>query len=490
MKKINSVLLIILLFVLLFRVFFVFQTGNFSDDAAYYTLRNVESVEDSGKPLFEDELSYSGRTSSGFSLYYYLLAFSRNIIGEVTFKILPIILFSLLIIVFYFLTKQISNDHHAILLAVLMSGFIPLFILETLNNISLYALTFLLFFLAIFYLTKLKEKKYLNLFLVITFFLSLIHPIAILLSISFFVYLILTSAESINVSRVRKEVMLFSSFLILVVIFFIYKKAFFLHGFNVIYQNIPKGILSNFFKDINLIETSIRIGIFPIVFGAIGIFSGFRKNKDMVIILSSILLSIVLLLTFKLMSFSIGLILLGLILAILSALGFERVFAYIQLTKWSKCLNYFKIFMLLLIIVTLIWPSYTGAINVIENTIDDGELNALFWLRDETEEDSIVISLPNEGHYITSIAKRKNVMDTNFLLVENIDIVFNDVIRVYDTESQVKALQVLSKYDVRYIYLSPRAKEIYNLESLNYEDDECIREVFKTETTNVYKVRC
>ena len=144
----------------------------------------------------------------------------------------------------------------------------------------------------------------------------------------------------------------------------------------------------------------------------------------------------------------------------------------------------------LLTFLLLIIPSYIGANDSKDKVLNTEELNALIWLRDETEEDSTILSSHEEGHFITNIAKRKNVIDDNFLLIENIDQRYNDVERVYTTESQVKALQALNKYNVRYVYFSDRTKQIYNVDEIAYVDDNCFKEVYNTEEARIYKVRC
>ena len=93
----NKNLYIIFLLVLVFRLFFAFQSEEFNDDNAYFTLRNVESIQQTGKPLFNDELSYGGRQTVFLPLYYYILAAFYSVFGELTFKIITSILFSSLI---------------------------------------------------------------------------------------------------------------------------------------------------------------------------------------------------------------------------------------------------------------------------------------------------------------------------------------------------------------------------------------------------------
>ena len=196
------------------------------------------------------------------------------------------------------------------------------------------------------------------------------------------------------------------------------------------------------------------------------------------------------LLILKTINFSLAIIFLGILLSILSSIGFEKFFSYIKLTKFSNYVKYVKSSILILVFVLLLIPSYIEANKSMSNVISEEELDALIWLRDQTDKDSVVMSSYEEGHFITGISKRKNVIDNNFLLVKNIDQIYNDVERVFTISSQVKALQALDKYGVTYVYFSDKTKEIYNVEEIAYVDDNCFREVYRTEKARIYKVRC
>lgn len=486
----NKKVYIIFLFVLLFRLFFAFQDAEFSNEDAYLTLRNVENIEETGKPLFEDNLSYGGRIAVFLPLYYYFLASINVIIGNVSFKLIPALLFSSLVFLVYLITKELTKDEDSALLATLTSAFIPVLISNTTNNISIFSAALFIILLMILSLMKIENKKSLSLFMGLSLLFPLVHNMAFLFIISLIVYFILSIAESNKISKIKKEAILFSIFVTLIIGFLFFKDAILLHGFNIIFQNTPLKILSSYFKGINIVELIISLGIIPLLFGILGLSYAIRKKNDNMLFLTSILATTSLLLIFKLINFSLAIIFLGILLAIISSIGFEKSFKYVKLTKFSDYLKYIKFSFLILIFLLLIIPSYIGANDSKNKVLNNEELNALFWLRDETEEDSTILSSHEEGHFITNIAKRKNVIDDNFLLIENIDQRYNDVERIYTTESQVKALQALNKYNVRYVYFSDRTKQIYNVDEIAYVDDNCFKEVYHTEEARIYKVRC
>ena len=64
--------------------------------------------------------------------------------------------------------------------------------------------------------------------------------------------------------------------------------------------------------------------------------------------------------------------------------------------------------------------------------------------------DPIILSLPEDGHLITYFGMRKNVIDTQYMLVEA-DIRHSDVMDVYRTKFVTDALRVIKKYNVSYL---------------------------------------
>lgn len=61
MKKEILVLILIFLIVLGSRLFIAFQDSEFSDDKAYFTLRQIAHIKETGRLMDYDELSYGGK---------------------------------------------------------------------------------------------------------------------------------------------------------------------------------------------------------------------------------------------------------------------------------------------------------------------------------------------------------------------------------------------------------------------------------------------
>lgn len=486
----NKKIYLIFFFVLIFRLFFAFQGEGYNDDSAYFVLRNVENIKETGKPLFNDELSYGGRYSLFPPLYYYFLSIMNNILGDIAFKIIPSLLFSSLVFLVYFISKEFTEDEDSILFASLISAFIPFFISRTINNISIFSAALFIILLITLSLIKLNNKKYLNLFMGLSILFPLIHNMAFLFILSLFIYFILLIIESKKLEIIKREAILFSLFIILVIGFLFFRDAFLLNGFKVIYQNTPSNLLQNYFSGIVIEDLILNFGLIPLLFGIFGVIYSFIKRKDNTLFLTSMILTTSFLLVFRLINFSLAVIFLGILLSIMSSIGFESFFKYIRLTKFSGYFNSIKYSIFILILIMIVVPSYIKANESNDNVLTDNELSALLWLKEQTSEDSIIMSSHQEGNYITQIAKRKNVIDDNFMLVKNIDQRYNDVEMVFTATSQVKALQALNKYKVSYVYFSDRTKQIYNIDEIAYTDDNCFKEVYRTEGARIYKVRC
>src|SRR3989344_5680073 len=102
LKKIKEHYFLILIFILVFafRLYFVFQSNNFSSDEAYFHLRHVNSILSEGKILFYDELSYGGRFVLYPPLFHMLLAY-LTFGNLLLLKILPALFASLMVFVAY-----------------------------------------------------------------------------------------------------------------------------------------------------------------------------------------------------------------------------------------------------------------------------------------------------------------------------------------------------------------------------------------------------
>ncbi len=488
MKKSTKVILgAIFLITLALRLYFAFQTPNFSSDEAYFNIRNAEYIDSNIKPIIFDELSYGGRYVLDPHVFHYLLAlFNLVLPGMIAFKLLPEIIFAALIFFVFAIAKEVTGNETAAIFSALIMAFTPVFYKATLNQVSIYSIAFFMLLFMIYSFFDLRRNVYR--FVILSLLLPLVHTIGFFFAASMLVYLLLAGLESIRVEEISKESIVLVLFFNVLVAFLLFKNAFLTTGMGAIWQNVPAGLLDSYFKNINVLEIITEIGIIPITFGTVGFLFALKAKKKSIYALSAFVLTDFVLLALKMINFSTGLMILGLLLAIISAIALDKLIDYVNMTKFARYKRLATASFLVLILLTLALPSVSVANQTIKSTINEKEVEALNWINLNTPEQSTVLAGINEGNYVTAIAKRKNVADTLFLLAPDR---YADMEELFRTQSLVKAIDLIKKYKIGYIYLSERTKSSYNIKELVYARDEnCFQKVFYAREAEVYRVLC
>ena len=492
-KKHKSSISLFLL-VSLFYVFFAFQTEHFSSDDAYFHLRQVEKIHDSGRNIVNDPLSYGGREILYPPLFHYFLAFFA-IFFPITFvlKIVPAALLGLLAVLSYLIAREITHHEQASFFAALLTGFIPLLVSQTLNQVSVYSLILPLVFYMIYCFIKMKENRtYVGRFVFLSFLLPFVHPSAFLLVLVLAFYILLIISESLSIDNLRKEAIIFCGILLILLEFLFYRNALLEHGFALFQGGIPSLLLPFYFQDVNIFLILYHLGILTIVLGCFGIFRAlYRERNKNAFLLVSVVLSTLLLLLFKFIDFFGGMLFFGVAIGILSSIAFAHFFNYVSITKFAPYQTYVRVFVFVFIIAFSFVPSFFVAQKIIDTSLSDKEEAVFEWIRDSTPRNSVVLADVNEGHYITSIAQRKNVLDSHFLLASKPLERLEDMKLMYLTWSEARALSLFRKYDINYIYLSKRTKQKYNFDSLVYtKNQRCFKKVQSNEKAELYQILC
>lgn len=490
----HFILVFIFLATLLFSLYFIFATNTLSSDEAYFHLRIAQEISKKGYAPFFDELSYGGRIQYYPVLFDYILAFFMLFLDPVlVLKLIPAIIMSSIVFIVYLLSKYLSQDARSALFCAALSGFIPLVFRETLNKVSVYSLVLPLVFWYIYFFLRIKEnKKYLFWFIAFSFLLPLTSPSAFLIVIAMVFYVIFLTIESFKMSNIRKEGLMFSMFLILLIEFIIYKKAFLELGFNIVYQNLPQDILNQYFTNINLIYFLYSAGILSIVLGAFGIYYNlFVSRKSNIFFIAALILSIFLLLILKLININSGLLFVGVSFCILSSISVAYFLRYIEKSKFAKFKGLIFIFIFVIFVFTGVLPSLNEAKTASTSSYDLNTIEALEWILINTPENSTILAAPEEGHLVTAVAKRRNVIDTNYILAPNPQTRLSDVQIIYETWIRSRALNLLGKYKVNYILLTNISISKYSTKDIKYANDQyCFIKVFSNERTKIYKVNC
>ncbi len=493
LKTEHYVLIGIFLLVLALRLYFAFQPPNFNGDYAYFNLRQIESIKETGKPIFNDELSFSGRTFIFSPVFQYLIAIF-TMLGSTTLiaKLIPNIFASLIVLVSYLLCKEITKDWRAGVFAAFASGFIPIYFSQTFNQVSEYTIVIPLFLLTIYFFLKLdNEKKYMYLFIVSMAALIIMHTFSVVLLAGLLLYLLIVKIEKIKGSRKESEAILFCLVLSMWFYVMMYKQAILSHGATIIWQNAPSTIIGQYFARTNVIEAIAQIGILPFIFGIYVMYSNlFGERKKPVLLLTGIAIIISAMLLFKAVRPVSGMMLLGSVLLILLGCYFKTLLDYTAKTKVAKVRPYLVIGLLVLFIATSVVPSIIYANTEVKTAATQKEITALQWLKENSENGSIILGTIEDGHLITEIAGRKNVIDSNFLQINNINEISDDVDKAYTTQDSTTAIEIADKYHANYLYFSPRAKEKYKIQAPAYSQDSRCFELIYSGEIQIFRIKC
>lgn len=492
MKKSIRILTLLFLAVLGIRLYLAFQAATFTGDEAYFTLRQVEHIRETGLPLYDDPLSYGGKVYVFKPFFqYFLTLFNLFLPLAIVGKLIPNILASSLVIAVYLVSKELTNQDQAALFSAFISGFIPVFMAGTTNTLSSASMVVPLLLFAIYCFLTIKQERRIYLFITIFLILAFTNSVYVVFLASLPIYLLFLKLERLPISKQEVEISAFSIFTALWIEFVLFKKYFLVHGPSVIWQNIPSQILQLYFNDITAFDVLSGIGFIPVTYGAYSVFEHIHHVKDKrAYLVISFSFAAGLLLWLKLIRPETGLMCLGAAMAVLFSLLYTKTFGYLQKTRLNKYSGVFIALFVLAFTASSILPSLTATTASVNGALRQSELDALTWLEKYSEPGETVLALPTEGHTITMLAKRKNVMDTNYLNTPNIGQRYTDVMGVFLARFETEALEPLSTYDVDYVYYSRNARAALDLREPRYiRDEKCFRKIYD-KYVRIYEVLC
>jgi hypothetical protein len=462
------------------------------DYEAYNALRQAEHIKETGVPLFNDPLSYSGRVFVFPPLFYYLLAgFSFFMPLELAAKILPSLAFASLTIIVYFIAKHLTKNKTAALIVSFFSGFVPI-LFSDLGQISVYSLSLPLIFLLSYTFLRIDEKGFATISIILIILLLLTQASVFIMLISFIIYFIILWLEKQELNKKEFEIALFLFFLTIWFNLLLYKKAFSLHGIRFIWQNIPSPLLSSFFEDLSFLGVISGVGVLPLLLGVYTIYNVLFKTKNQAatFYISFAFISFIML-WFKLIPIRIGLLFLSLNLIILSAYAIKIILVSISKTKTPWLSNVIILALVILFILSSLAPFIVAARSQPSKNPPLADIHALEWIRDNTRESAVVLGRIDEGFLINYVANRKNVADQNFLFINNINQRYKDINLLFTLRLKSEAVRLMNDYNIDYIFLSTQTMKEYNITRLFYTDQDCFEAVYRKEGVLIYKfLRC
>ena len=112
------------------------------------------------------------------------------------------------------------------------------------------------------------------------------------------------------------------------------------------------------------------------------------------------------------------------------------------------------------------------------------EINALLWLKQNPGK---TLSLLDEGNLIAYYGKSKNVWDSNFLMIENVDQIEEEVKDIFTTKLETTGIGLLNKYEAKYIFYG-KVRKKYGM--ISYFSERCFNIVYKSKNVEIYEVKC
>jgi hypothetical protein len=482
-------IILALLFIIYFtsRLYFSLQTPNFNDDKSYFALNEIEHISKTGKPITYNDSD--NKINSIMPFYYYIFAplmfFSNSIF---LIKILNNLLASFLIVSIYLVTSYVIKSRRISLLCSILAASLPIYVNETINKINTNSLLLPLGFFMLYLFLKIEKLKSFELLLFVTILTILTSSSSFMFLLAIMIYLFLSFLENRKIPRIEIEYTSFVLLFFLWIILIVYKDVFQSLGFSIIWQNTPSLIMSNYFKNISLVTILGNIGFLPFIFGVYTVYSylGKKKNKNTLLFVS-LFLSTSILLLLKLVELKIGLVYFGISLVILFGQFLQDTMIFLTKSKVENRSELFFYSVVFLLVITQIIPSFFLMNQSVKQSLDTEYLNEFKYLKN-TETNSHVLSIPEEGHLISFFGKRNEIINTNYFSFKDSDIIFNDVINFYKLIKNFKidSIRILQKYDIEYFIVSDNLNN-YNISSnISLNDNDCFNLTYSNKL-KIYK---
>jgi uncharacterized membrane protein len=118
------------------------------------------------------------------------------------------------------------------------------------------------------------------------------------------------------------------------------------------------------------------------------------------------------------------------------------------------------------------------------------EIDAFTYFQEAIPVDATVLTHIEEGHLVSTFAKRKNFYDEHFLLAPQSQERYEDARSIYLSQSQATVLTMLHKYGIKYVAVTPKTLAAYPSSTLLFESSECFDPILQRSGIRVYEVKC
>ncbi len=372
-----------------------------------------------------DELSFSGRQiTPPLGTYSIIALLSFN--SDKVMLILPIILGLISLIFFNKILTNLKISRPIKLVSTILLIITPSYI-HNFSHLTSATIPLTLMLITFYFITK-ESKISIPLLALIPFF-GLIP---------FITSLILLSAYLIH--KKKKEDFIKLTWLSIIIAFFNYTLL-------IINQGLPQEELS-LFQLLTDIGSPLGINIFLISLSLIGILTLWKeKYKYLPIYITMLYFLVAASVTSNITPY------LTLYLSVIASIGILRLMK----GNWESPLIQRTTFVILIIGLIISTGSYYEEIS--EKKISTELIKALEFLKEDSSKNSIVFSHKDNGNWISSIASRKNFMDTNTAYAPFLEEKTDDSSVLFTTRNEETALELIKKHNINYILITPEMKQ-------------------------------
>lgn len=485
--KIYHWILIVLLIGIIFSKSYIVGLTDFPNYESYYSIRQVEHIQDTGMPLINDPLSYQGRSTFSNPLSYYIFTlFSFFTPLLILFKYGGIVLSLIAYYLIFHISHSMYKKPWISLLLVSIALLNPTVFGAHLNTLIPSSIFIILFLLLI----KFFFDKNHTAFVIVVILATLTSPFSLVLVLGFFFYFLLLKLETLRSKTSELELLFFSAIFIIWFNLISYKKLLFMFGSHSLWQSIPFEIQSTLFSQLSITQALNLVGIIPLALGIYGIYSSlFEKRNRKVLFIISFALSFGILTWLGFLPFIEGLVYIIFSFVLVSGHSIVQIQSFFNktITPWLS-----KVLVVVVLIISAISFSTVFIFQdaYVELAPSEDEIETAITIGKYVPRGETVISHIKHGHLISTLSSRKNYYDEHFVLAPQSQQRYVDARKIFLSQSQASVLSLLLNYDVSYIWVSDLTRSTYPTTTSLFEESECFDKIFSTETTEVYKVSC
>jgi hypothetical protein len=239
-----------------------------------------------------------------------------------------------------------------------------------------------------------------------------------------------------------------------------------------------RGVLIKYLSDIGGI---LGYGIFNILLALLGLYFIWKKGK---ITLAYILFFVLVIVSFYFNAMNAYL---NLVFALFAGTGLYG------LTRMKWHLKLIKKLTIIVLVAGLLFStiSYIGRIDAMQP--DEGVINSLTWLRENSEPGEIVFSHYSNGFWIEAVAGRPVVVDSLYPYTPEFKARINDSEKIFESRNLVRTKELLDLYNVSYIWIDGEmaAGQVWSKEEEGllflFRNEETFDKIYDTEGILIYE---